>query len=303
MSLNSGWFQMRVLILGISGMLGSSLFRFFSGSQGFEVTGTARSRNGLTEENGFTGGNIVIEPAITDPDRLAHIMGTTRPEVVINCIGIVKQLAEAKDPLVAIPVNALFPHRVAQLCALCGARMIHISTDCVFTGQKGMYVEGDPSDAEDLYGQSKYLGEVLGAGAVTLRTSIIGHELHTGRSLVDWFLSQKGETNGYRNAIFSGVPTVELAEIIRDRVIPDAALEGLYHVSADPISKHDLLQIVAQVYGKTITVHEIDGPSENRSLDSTRFRKATGYQPADWPSLIEKMYNARKGPALGNERA
>ena len=212
------------------------------------------------------------------------------PDVVVNCIGLVKQLAQAEDPLVAIPINALLPHRLARLCDLAGARLIHLSTDCVFDGSRSMYAESDCSDAKDLYGRSKYLGEVNYGNAVTLRTSIIGHELSSAHGLVNWFLSQQGEVKGYTRAIFSGLPTVELARVLRDFVITKSELRGMYHVSAEPISKFELLGLVAQTYGKTIEITPDASVAIDRSLDSSRFRGVTGYAPPSWLNLVRDMH-------------
>ncbi len=204
-------------------------------------------------------------------------------------MGLVKQLDGAEDPLSAIPINSLLPHRLARLCDLVGARLIHMSTDCVFDGHNGRYTESDVSNAQDLYGRSKYLGEVDYPHAVTLRTSIIGHELGSQRGLVDWFLSQNQAVKGFTRAIFSGLPTVELARLMRDFVVPNPGLSGVYHVSAEPIDKYSLLKLLAEVYGKTITIEPDDKLVIDRSLDSTRFRQATGYQPAAWPELVRQM--------------
>src|SRR5690606_15980310 len=163
---------------------------------------------------------------------LADLFAKTRPEAVINCVGLVKQMADAKNVMAAVPINTLLPHRLARLAQASGARLIHVSTDCVFSGEKGNYLESDRADASDVYGLSKYLGEVGGENAVTLRTSIIGHELRGGLSLLEWFLAQQGSVKGFTRAVFSGFPTVELARIVRDHVLPQPELTGLYHASA-----------------------------------------------------------------------
>ncbi|MDQ3270868.1 MAG: SDR family oxidoreductase, partial [Pseudomonadota bacterium] len=222
-------------------------------------------------------------------DSLTRLFARVRPDVVVNCVGLIKQLAGVDDPLVAIPINAILPHKIANLCDVAGARFVHISTDCVFSGDRGMYTEGDICDATDLYGRSKYLGEVDYPNAITLRTSIIGHELAGTQSLVGWFLSQTVKVMGFRRAIFSGLPTVELARVIRDHVIPRPELHGLYHVSASPINKFDLLSLVAQTYEKNIEIVSDDHLMIDRSLDSTRFRGITGYKPPDWPELVRRM--------------
>ena len=210
---------------------------------------------------------------------------------MINCVGLIKQLADAEDPLQAIPINSLLPHRLSKLCELIGARLVHMSTDCVFAGDKGGYRESDPSDARDLYGRSKFLGEVAYPHTVTVRTSIIGHELQSAHGLVEWFLLQKGQCKGFTRTIFSGLPTVVLAQIIRDVLIPRAGLHGVYHVAAQSISKYDLLRLIAAVYGKSIDVAPDDHLINDRSLNADRFREATGYVAPDWQSLIKLMHS------------
>lgn len=202
-----------------------------------------------------------------------------------------KQLADAEDPLQAIPINAMLPHRLSRLCELAGARLVQISTDCVFSGEKGNYRESDPSDAKDLYGKSKFIGELSSPHTITLRTSIIGHELQSAHGLLGWFLSQEERYNGYAKAIFSGLPTVVLAQIFRDEVIPRPELSGVYHVAGQPISKYDLLKLIATVYGKQIEIVRDDKFVIDRSLNAERFREATGYVAPEWPTLIKTMHS------------
>jgi dTDP-4-dehydrorhamnose reductase len=283
----------KVLILGASGMLGNMVFRAFRARDSFEVVGTVRSNSILQYFDVEDRAYVLTNVDVLDADALVTLMERVRPGLVINCIGLVKQLSSVKDPLVALPINALFPHRLARLCALAGARLIHISTDCVFSGRVGAYVESDIPDADDLYGRSKLLGELIDyPHAVTLRTSIIGRELATSHSLIDWFLSQSGSIKGFRRAIFSGLPTCELAGLMRDVVAPKAELSGLYHVSSEPISKFDLLELVADRYGKSIEIVADDGLVIDRSLDSKQFSAASGYTAPDWPELIRRMHNS-----------
>jgi dTDP-4-dehydrorhamnose reductase len=282
---------MKVLVLGASGMLGNAVFRLFRESNGYEVIGTVRherSKRFFAETQQLA---LVSGVDVENIDSLMRVIGDTKPDMVINCIGLVKQLAEAEDPLAAIPINSLLPHRIARLCAVAGARFVHMSTDCVYSGAKGMYSESDQSDAKDLYGRSKFLGEVDYPNAITLRTSIIGHELDGARSLVGWFLSQSGSVRGFKKAIFSGLPTVEIARLIRDYVIPNPNLHGLYHVSANPINKYDLLRLVADAYGKSINIAPDESLVIDRSLNSSRFRSITGFQPKPWTELIKSMKN------------
>lgn len=280
-----------VLVLGASGMLGNAVLRLFAQSSGHAVVGSVRSAGALRLLPAELHKHVISGIDVESVDSLTRLFAVTRPDIVINCIGLVKQLAEADDPLAAIPINSLLPHRLARLCDVARARLIHMSTDCVFAGTKGMYRESDPSDAKDLYGRSKYLGEVDYPHAVTLRTSIIGHELSGAHGLVGWFLAQQGGVKGYSHAIFSGLPTVELARVMRDFVIPHPELCGLYHVSAEPINKLELLKLVAQAYDKSIEITPDDALRIDRSLDSSRFRSLTGYAPPSWPELIRSMHH------------
>jgi len=282
---------LNVLVIGASGMLGNAVLRLFAGSPGYKVFGSARSAALLRQLPAELHASIVTGIDVDNADSLARLFAVTRPQVVVNCVGLVKQLAEADDPLAALPINALLPHRLARMCDVAGARLVHVSTDCVFSGKTGGYREADLPDATDLYGRSKLLGEVDYPHAITLRTSIIGHELASAHGLVGWFLSQTGGVKGFTKAIFSGLPTVELARVIRDHVLPHPQLHGLYHVSAAPIDKHALLSLVGQVYGRDTLITPDDRLVIDRSLDSTRFRDATGYQPPSWPELVQRMHD------------
>lgn len=280
----------RVLVLGVSGMLGNAVFRVFASSPDYDVWGSARSAGVLRHLEAATHPRIVLGVDVENSDHLLRVVDAVRPFAIVNCVGLVKQLAEAKDPLAALPINAILPHRLARIAALVGARLVHVSTDCVFSGAKGAYKESDQPDATDLYGRSKLLGEVDYPHAITLRTSIIGHELGSAHGLIGWFLEQQGTVRGYTRAIFSGLPTVELARVIRDHVLSHAGLSGLYHVSAAPIAKHDLLALVAAQYRKDIRLEPDDRLEIDRSLNSDRFRAATAYEPPSWPELVRRMH-------------
>lgn len=281
---------MKVLVLGVSGMLGNAVFRVLGDSPGIEVRGTARSAAAARQLPEALRDRIVTGIDVENFDSLARAFAVARPDAVINCVGLIKQLTEADDALAAIPINSMLPHRLARLCEVAGARLVHVSTDCVFAGTRGMYTEDDPADAQDLYGRSKHLGEVRYPHTVTLRTSIIGHELNSAHGLVGWFLSQQGPVRGFTRAVFSGLPTVELATVIRDRVLPDGGLSGLYHVAAAPIAKFDLLELVAAQYGKAIDINPDDSVVIDRSLDGSRFSRATGYVAPAWEELVRRMH-------------
>ncbi len=285
---------MNILVLGVTGMLGNAVFRYFSANSSHRVYGTLRSGAGRKYFPESQAEFLLSGIDVLDHDSLTSAFIAAKPDVVVNCVGLIKQLADAKNPLTALPINAMLPHRLADLCRLAGARLVHVSTDCVFSGEKGMYREEDVSDCTDLYGKSKYIGELHDrTDAITLRTSIIGHELNSSASLVDWFLAQQGTVKGFTRAIFSGLPTAELARVILDYVIPNSALHGLYHVSVDPIDKYSLLREVAAVYNKETQIVADDGLVIDRSLDSSKFREAVGYQPPSWRELIEFMHSQR----------
>lgn len=280
----------KILVLGATGMLGSAILRFFQGQSSFEVIGSARtdSAAGLLPDK--LKDCVVTGVDAENIDSLLSYVASTNPDIIINCIGVVKQRLEVNDPLVTVPLNSLLPHRLAKLAKIANARLVHISTDCVFSGTKGGYTEQDTPDASDLYGLSKYIGEVDYPHAVTLRTSIIGHELAGSSSLVNWFLSQNNSVRGFRRAIFSGLPTVEVARVIRDHVIPNPHLRGVYHVSSEPINKFELLKLIAKAYEKKVEIKADDDVVIDRSLDSSRFSNETGFVAPAWPDLIKIMH-------------
>lgn len=272
-------------------MLGNAVIRVMAESQHLEVFGTVRASSAPQIFSAEIAKKIITGFEVTNHDSLVKLFSKIKPNAVINCIGLVKQLAEVDDPLVALPINAMLPHQLANLCKLAEARLVHISTDCVFSGGKGNYLETDNSDATDLYGKSKFIGEVNYPHAITLRTSIIGHELHSAHGLIDWFLSQHVSCKGFERAVFSGLPTTVLATIIRDIVLPKPELHGVYHVAAKPISKYDLLKLVANIYGKIIEIVPDDKLVIDRSLNADKFKFATGYQTPPWDDLVKIMHS------------
>ncbi len=281
---------MRVLVLGASGMIGSTVLRVLSEKQDWEVFGSVRDESVKRFFSASIKQRLRAGIDVEHQNSLVNVLDQIRPDVVVNCAGLTKHKPEAEDPLVSIPINTLMPHRLAGLCKLIGARLIHVSTDCVFSGEKGGYTENDFADARDVYGKSKALGEVCYPHAVTLRTSTIGHELQSQYGLLDWFLSQERQCKGYNRAVFSGLPTVVFAQIVRDVVIPHKELSGLYHVAAKPINKLDLLKMIAEAYCNAIEIVPDDRLVIDRSLDGKRFQLATGYVAPEWPELIKLMH-------------
>jgi len=280
----------KILVIGASGMIGSTVLRVLSENKNWEVFGSVRTVSAKRFFSADIASRLIEGIDVVHPDSLMKILDLVRPGVVINCAGLTKHKPEAEDPLISLPINTLMPHRLAMLCKLVGSRLIHVSTDCVFSGQKGAYTEDEFTDARDVYGKSKALGEVEYPHAITLRTSTIGHELQSRNGLLNWFLSQEGHCKGYTRAIFSGLPTMIFAQVLRDVVIPRKHLSGLYHVAAQPISKYDLLKLIADVYGKTIDIIPDDTVVIDRSLNANRFQSVTGYIAPDWAELIQIMY-------------
>ncbi len=279
---------MRVTVLGGDGMLGHRLLVQLGERHQVRVT-LRRKLADYASFGLFDAGNADDCVDVRDFAAVRAAIEAFRPQAVINAVGVVKQRSDANDRRLSVEINALLPHRLAELCATIGARLIHVSTDCVFSGRRGMYSEDDPCDAEDVYGRSKWLGELDSAPAITLRTSIIGRELSRKTGLLEWFLAQQQPIRGYRRAIFSGFTTIELTRIIERMLhVPDAQC-GLYQVSSDPISKYDLLNLIALAFGKTIRIEPDDDFVCDRSLDSTRFRRLFGYQPPSWPQMVAEM--------------
>ncbi len=282
---------MRVLILGATGMLGYSLFSNLREFKDLEVFGTVRSIKGKESFFENTLSSLVFDLDVTETTEIEGVIASIKPDVVINCIGLIKQHSISKQHVSAIEINALLPHQIANLCDKYSAKLIHFSTDCVFSGKDGLYTEESIPDATDLYGKSKCLGEVNYAPHLTLRTSIIGHELNTSVSLVDWFLSQSGEVKGFSKAIFSGLPTCYIAKLLAENILKLPELSGLYHLSVMPIDKYTLLKQVAEIYSKEIVINEFTGFEIDRSLNSQQLIQKLGLALPSWPALINYMHN------------
>jgi dTDP-4-dehydrorhamnose reductase len=278
----------RILILGGDGMLGHQLLKSFAPKHDVRVT-LRQPLERYASFGLFRATNAYGGIELGRADSLLPVLGRFRPEAIINAAGIVKQRPTAEEAIPNLEINALLPHRLALLCEPTGARLVHMSTDCVFSGQEGNYAETDPADADDLYGRTKYLGEVHAPNCITLRTSIIGRELARKTGLLEWFLAQTGSIRGFRKAIFSGFTTLEMARIIEMLLTRFPRATGLYHVSSEPISKFDLLGLVKKRLGLAIDVVPYDDFVCDRSLDSTKFRSEFGYKPPEWPTMVDEL--------------
>lgn len=286
---------MRFLILGGDGMLGHQLFMRLCAAH--EVKATLRQNLAAYRGCGlFNAGNAYAGVDVRRTETLIEVFSEFRPAVVVNAVGIVKQRAEARDAILNIEINALLPHRLALLCRAVGARLIHLGTDCVFSGQQGNYTETSVPDPDDLYDRAKLLGEVQEKHCITLRTSLIGRELKRKTGLLEWFLAQRGPVKGYRKAIFSGFTTLEMSRIIERLAVEFPNAEGLYHVSSEPISKYDLLALVKRKLGIDVEIVPDDALRCDRSLDSRRFRAEFRYAPPAWETMIDELTASIRNP-------
>ncbi len=279
---------MRFLILGGDGMLGHQLFKWLRPRHEVKVT-LHQAFAAYYDCALFDPGNAYAGVDVRSMETLQEVFTDFRPAVLVNAVGIVKQRADAKESILNIEINALLPHRLAVLCRAVGARLIHLSTDCVFSGRGGNYRESAIPDPEDLYDRSKLLGEVREEHCLTLRTSMVGPELRRKTGLLEWFLAQQGTVKGYRNAIFSGFTTLEMSRIIERLAVEFPRAHGLYHVSSAPISKYDLLLLIKRKLSLKVEVVPDEAFRCDRSLDSSRFRAEFGYAPPSWDAMTGEL--------------
>jgi len=286
---------MKVLVLGATGMLGHAVLRSLLHDVALEPIGAVRSADSLQKLPPALRQASRVLGDCTSLETLRSALEAARPDVVVNCTSVAK--ADLQDPLKAFSVYAVLPRRLLHLCRLAGIRLIQVGSDGVFSGSRGRYTELDVPDAGDVYGMAKLLGEAADPGALTIRLSMVGHELGTCAGLLEWFLAQQGSCRCFDRAVFSGLPTAEIARIIRDVVLPRPQLHGIYHVAAAPISKFDLLRRVAEVYGKQIELVADSSVVMDRSLVAERFRLDTGYSAPDWSELVNIMHASQHIPA------
>jgi dTDP-4-dehydrorhamnose reductase len=286
--------RLRILVFGGTGMLGHKIVQRLA-MRGLYVATTIRSDSPpdtpATRESLGRAQRLIERIDVLLDDALSRAFDLAEPDVVVNAVGVIKQLNTAKEPIPSILTNSLLPHRIAALCAKNGARLIHLSTDCVFSGRKGPYSELDPADADDLYGRSKLLGEVMQPGCLTLRSSIVGRELRGRSSLIEWFLSQRGGcVTGYAGALYTGLTTSVMAGLIERLAINYPQLHGIWHVASDPITKYELLALINRHFGLGIELMRDEKFVMDRRLDGNRFRALTGFSAPDWDAMIAEMH-------------
>lgn len=272
-------------------MLGYQIFRSCL-DRDITVNAIVRNKKILVERLGNECENkIHVIDDVKNVDAIEKIIQSFKPEYLVNCVGIIKQSNLADDPYESIAINSFLPHQLERLGESYNFRLIHISTDCVFDGKAGNYKETDLSNAYDLYGKTKFLGEVAYGAGITLRTSIIGHAIAGQKvGLIDWFLSQNGRAKGYTKAIFSGLTTLELTKVILDIIIAKNIESGLYQIASAPITKFDLLSKVALIYQKDIRIEPSENVIIDRSLNGSKFFKLTSYSAPSWSDMLEEMH-------------
>jgi len=282
----------KVLILGGAGMLGHKIYQTLS-TKPFDTYATVRQavdKSPVSALNLCSDGHFVGGIDASDFAAVELLLDEIKPEVLINCVGIIKQRSDAHESIQSITINSLLPHLLAEKCALTGARLIHFSTDCVFNGEKGAYRESDPSDAKDLYGRTKYLGEVSVPGSITLRSSFIGRELYNNSSLVEWFLSQDGKyVRGFSKALYGGLTTNRMANLVRDLILDYPEMSGMYQVSGPWISKYELLLLIRDAFGLDIEIEQDEDIVIDRTLVGDRFREDTGLAVPPWEEMVSEL--------------
>ena len=284
----------RVLVLGGSGMLGHKVFQIL-GTRGVETFATIRTRledSPVNRPEFLQNGKVVSGIEVSDFGCVHDTILKLEPDVVVNCVGVIKQRNAAHDSIESITINSLLPHRLAESCNEIGARLFHFSTDCVFSGEKGAYEETDPSDAADLYGRTKFLGEVDSPRALTLRSSIIGRELSNYSSLLEWFLAQNGtKIRGFSKALYAGITTNRMSHLVADLITDHPSVSGMYQVSGPWISKYDLLFILKEAFGLDIEIERDDEVDIDRTLVGDRFATDVGFRSPSWEEMATELAN------------
>ena len=284
---------MRILLLGASGLLGQGFVDVFSKINEINLFPVYRDNTYLRFYDEDITNNYINEPNILGMNVIEDLLEKVQPDIVINCIGLTPHTDKGKSKELLEQVNVLWPKKLHLQCIKNNIRFVHISSDCVFNGKRGMYTELDKPNAITDYGISKSSGEFYSGNSVVIRSSIIGHEQLGKRGLLEWFLSQKRLCLGYNSAIFSGFPSIIFAQIVYHYILKNSSIKGLFHVSSEPITKYNLLKLIASIYKKKIKIVADDSLKIDRSLDSSKFSKATKFQAEPWPAMIEKMRELR----------
>ena len=283
---------MKILILGSNGLVGNTITKYFLQKEDFDVFASIRDCSKLKLFKKEYHKNFLVIKNILDFDETKNILKKIKPDILINCLGITNKENLLKPDQIenCISINSLFPHKLQRICSVIGTRLIHFSSDCIFSGRKGFYSENDLPDPPDTYGKSKLLGELNYENTLTIRKSVIGHELASKKGLLEWFLGQKDFVYGYKNVMYSGITVLELARVIDEYIIPRNDLEGILNLAGESISKFDLLKTIAAIYKNSTEIIPNETIQINRTLNGSQFNNLTGYKTKSWSSLIKSMY-------------
>lgn len=283
---------MKVLILGCTGMLGNAITRYLIDKKNIDLIGTYKDKSKFKllkykiKDKYYS--KFIYQKNLKK-NLIINLIKKTKPDYVLNCIGMIKQVKTSKKMMFSL--NASFPKMLENLSNEFNFNLIHLSTDCVFSGKKGFYTEKSKVDAVDMYGKSKIMGELSGNKSLTIRTSIIGNELISSNGLLEWFLNSKKNVNGFTNCYFSGFPTIVLSKIIyknflRKKKLP---INGIIHLSSLKISKYDLLKKIKKIYNLKVKIYKNNYLKIDRSLNSIKFKSKFKFKSDSWNLMIKEM--------------
>jgi dTDP-4-dehydrorhamnose reductase len=281
---------MRILILGVSGLIGHKIFQVLS--EDFEVFGTLhKSKKDYGNLELFSSLNIIENINVAEFEILKGVLYAINPDVILNCVGITKRKIETYDLVDVLTINSLFPHQLANWAKINKKRVIHFSTDCVFNGRVGNYTETSLTTAEDVYGRTKALGEINYKHTLTIRSSFIGQELFDKTELLEWFLNQNGkQINGYTNTLYSGVSTIFMARIVKYLILKYPYVSGLYNLSPNkPISKYDLLCLAKKFFNINVEIIPTDKPIHLPTLDGSKLKSEINLTVPDWEEMMSEL--------------
>jgi len=281
---------MRIFIFGINGMIGHKIWFEANLKWKKNVFGSKRIQNCKLENNGLEKPFVFEIEDISDWGQVEKALVETKPDFIVNAVGVTTRKPEILNLEKALEVNSFFPRRLLKWAQTNNSRIIHLSTDCVFDGGVGQYSELSQPSAKDIYGKTKFLGEIEGSNALTLRFSCIGRELVSHTELLDWFLSQRGKTiKGYSGAMYSGLTSTVIAKEICRVIEKFPNLEGTYQLSSEPISKYDLLCLAKTHFKLDVEIEKFDNYVSDKTLICDKYKKATGFQPASWDEMMKEL--------------
>lgn len=292
--------MLKIFVLGSTGMLGHALCDALIERKEYEVYSFGRrtlKEFGLNSHEKIK--EFILDVNSEWENEFINIINNVRPDFIINCIGVVKQLVFENELQNSININSIFVQKLDKIVNNSErTNLIHLSTDCVFSGNKGSYIENDIVDPVDIYGITKALGEIKNSKrTLTIRTSIIGREIDRKIGLLEWLLSQNDNViKGYDKFIFSGLTTYSLSNVIIDTILENF-IPGLMHISSEPISKYDLLNKIKSEFKLAVKINKSNEPICDRSLDSTYFKNLYNYRILSWDEMI-KFENLRSYHSL-----